>query len=172
MKKILPFFIGFSAVLLIGCSSSNQLTEVRKINGEYKIVPLKKRVMEVRPSPNFKELSVIRLCTLLKHENQSLIYSMENPSPFLRPPQEEIDRVKHEVVDARAELKRRNAFTKSERYLIKNRKVRVGMSKTALICSWGRPDRINRSSYGDAQYVYGGQYVYVSEQTNRVTAWN
>ena len=50
------------------------------------------------------------------------------------------------------------------------RSVRVGMPLELLLISWGKPEEINRSSYGDDQYVYGDQYVYVKD--GRITAWN
>lgn len=50
------------------------------------------------------------------------------------------------------------------------RKVRVGMPLELLLISWGKPEEINRSSYGPDQYVYGGQYVYVED--GKITAWN
>ena len=50
-----------------------------------------------------------------------------------------------------------------------HKKVKVGMPLELLLISWGEPDKINKSSYGD-QYVYGRQYVYVEGKT--VTAWN
>jgi len=84
----------------------------------------------------------------------------------------------HELPNMKAELKRRRVFSSSEWRLIDEQSIRVGMSVMALICAWGTPDRINRSSYGDAQYVFThhgrsyGQYVYVNENTDRVTAWN
>ena len=50
------------------------------------------------------------------------------------------------------------------------RKVRVGMPLELLLISWGEPEKINRSSYGPDQYVYGGQYVYVED--GKITSWN
>jgi len=75
------------------------------------------------------------------------------------------------LANANAELKRRNPFTKQEWQLIKERKVKVGMSKKALICSWGRPERVHSSSYGSDQYVYEN-YQYVYFKNNRVSAWS
>ena len=49
-------------------------------------------------------------------------------------------------------------------------KIKVGMPKKLLIMSWGKPDRINSSSYGADQYVYGRDYVYV--KGGKVTSWN
>lgn len=42
---------------------------------------------------------------------------------------------------------------------ILNENVRIGFSEEMTLLSWGKPDRINRSSYGD-QWVYGSQYLY------------
>ncbi len=49
-------------------------------------------------------------------------------------------------------------------------KVGVGMPETLVILSWGKPDKINRSSSGSDQWVYDNQYVYV--ENGVVTAWN
>ena len=38
-------------------------------------------------------------------------------------------------------------------------KVVVGMTEEMVILSWGKPEKINRASYGD-QWVYGDQYLY------------
>lgn len=68
------------------------------------------------------------------------------------------------------ELQRR---LQSEWSTIKARHIQIGMSEAALVCSWGRPDRINTStgSWGTKkQWVYGtGQYVYTSN--GRITSW-
>lgn len=52
-----------------------------------------------------------------------------------------------------------------------NGTIKVGMPKRLLILSWGYPDKINRSSYGDTQYVYGSQYVYI-DKNDIISAWN
>lgn len=44
-----------------------------------------------------------------------------------------------------------------------------GMPESALILSWGEPERINTASYG-SQWVYNGRYVYVSN--GKVKSWN
>lgn len=61
-----------------------------------------------------------------------------------------------------------------ERQLIVGKKVAVGMSENALLRSWGKPDRINRSSHGD-QWIYERgnyrrQYVYL--KNGHVTSWS
>ncbi|SOY77662.1 hypothetical protein CBM2589_U10164 [Cupriavidus taiwanensis] len=43
----------------------------------------------------------------------------------------------------RAELQRRDALTPREWEHVDKRKVFIGMSSTAALCSWGSPDRIN-----------------------------
>lgn len=55
--------------------------------------------------------------------------------------------------------------------LISDGTVSVGMTAQEAAKAWGVPDRINRSSYGPAQWVYGDQYIYVDEN-GCVTAWN
>ena len=59
-----------------------------------------------------------------------------------------------------------------ERYMDNVRKgvICVGMPQSLLLLSWGKPDRINSSSYGPDQYVYGNQYVYV--ENGIIKAWN
>ena len=65
-------------------------------------------------------------------------------------------------------------YTKRELWLISRGKVSVGMSKKALLRSWGRPDEINDSAFGSAQWIYdrgnaNRQYVYVED--GYVTNW-
>ena len=52
----------------------------------------------------------------------------------------------------------------------RQQKIKVGMSTELLEKSWGDPEKINRSSYGSDQWVYGNQYVYVERGV--ITAWN
>ena len=76
--------------------------------------------------------------------------------------------------EIRAEIDRRNLvddWGPVERSAIRN-----GMTRCAVLASWGHPNRINRASYGD-QFVYCGdsncirnQYVYV--RRGRVEGWN
>ena len=54
---------------------------------------------------------------------------------------------------------------------ILKRKVWVGMTKEMLLISWGEPESISSSSYGDNQWVYNSQYVYLNS-SGIVTAWN
>lgn len=59
--------------------------------------------------------------------------------------------------------------------LVKEHKIKVGIPVEILLLSWGKPNKINKSSYGPDQYVYGRQagstqYVYV--ENGKVTAWN
>lgn len=65
-------------------------------------------------------------------------------------------------------------YSKRELNLIATRKISVGMSKKALLRSWGKPDKINDSSFGSAQWIYdrgnaNRQYVYVKD--GYVTNW-
>jgi hypothetical protein len=62
------------------------------------------------------------------------------------------------------------------RHLIGNTSIQVGMTSEDVIEAWRRPDRINRSSAGNDQWVYDRenyrtQYVYV-DGSGCVTAWN
>lgn len=162
MKDILIVLLAPSIFLFSGCTSSKPELQPYKL----------------RPSPNVKALSVDELCKIHLHENwEDIFYAKYRPYGSVTGPAtpEQIAILKQEVLDARAELKRRQPFGKSVTRLVVEKKIRVGMSKKALLCSWGHPSRINRSSYGPDQYVYEGesaydtQYVYL--RGNRVTAW-
>ncbi|WP_146002030.1 hypothetical protein [Cupriavidus pauculus] len=67
------------------------------------------------------------------------------------------------------ELQRRNALNVRDLDNVAGRTVQIGMSRTGLYCSWGRPARINSTTtrYGTReQWVYerssaSRQYVYV-----------
>ena len=54
--------------------------------------------------------------------------------------------------------------------VMRNHRIRVGMSKDLLIMSWGKPDDVNSNSYGADQWVYGTQCVYVNN--GKVEGWN
>lgn len=81
------------------------------------------------------------------------------------------------VSDATAEMRKwetltetQNRYSRREIEAIVNKRIFVGMSEDALVYSWGRPSKINRSSYGSDQWVYSTQYVYVDN--GRVDGWN
>lgn len=61
-------------------------------------------------------------------------------------------------------------FGQKYMYLILQGKISVGMTAEMLKLSWGEPKNINRSSYGDDQWVYDDQYVYLKNGV--ITAWN
>jgi len=77
------------------------------------------------------------------------------------------------------EAKRRGWLTDDEIELVKQKKIRIGMSERALKISWGYPSDINRTvgSFGvHKQCVYGTYsgyssptYVYV--ENGKVTSW-
>jgi hypothetical protein len=56
---------------------------------------------------------------------------------------------------------------------IADKKIKLGMSEQALLCSWGEPPGGVHSSVGSwgvrKQYVYAGTYVYV--ENGKVTSW-
>lgn len=54
---------------------------------------------------------------------------------------------------------------------LKHGTICIGMHKDLLVLAYGYPKSINRSSYGDDQYVYSGQYVYVNKK-GYITGWN
>lgn len=65
-----------------------------------------------------------------------------------------------------SELKQnRSTFPASDQNLIREGKVYIGMSAAAAEASWGKPDRINRSTNASGtreQWVYdGGNYLYI-----------
>lgn len=81
------------------------------------------------------------------------------------------------VSDATAEMRKwetlmetRNRYSRREIEAIVNERIFVGMSEEALVYSWGRPSKINRSSYGSDQWVYSSQYVYV--ENGEIDGWN
>lgn len=47
--------------------------------------------------------------------------------------------------------------------------IKIGMPEILLRYSWGKPERINSSSYGNTQYVYDNDYVYVKD--GKVVSW-
>jgi hypothetical protein len=64
---------------------------------------------------------------------------------------------------ARTELEQRHVLSSTEWALIDLRHIAVGMSETALLCSWGRT-RVNRTvteTGVSKQYIYGSTLVYV-----------
>jgi hypothetical protein len=61
------------------------------------------------------------------------------------------------------ELTRRKTFTTNDLRLVMRREINLGMSQEALLCSWGEPDRRNRTvtvAGEHIQWIYGKSYVY------------
>lgn len=50
-------------------------------------------------------------------------------------------------------------------------RVMVGMKSSDAIKALGRPFRINRSSHGNAQWVYNGLYLYIDDY-GCIASWN
>ena len=73
----------------------------------------------------------------------------------------------------RAECAKRNELPPAEVALVAKQQIQLGMSRAALLCSWGQPNRDNRTvgSWGvHEQFVYEyGRYVYV--ENGKVTSW-
>lgn len=76
------------------------------------------------------------------------------------------------------ELIRRKAIPRHEWLLIEKNKIHMGMSEDGLTCSWGAPDKINKTvtQYGvSRQWVYRscsyckGRYVYTRD--GKITSW-
>ncbi len=137
----------FSIILFSGCSTSSYLLpyDIKQDN---------------------KTLTVEKLCTIRGNH-----YAEMGRAYTAHATEEQKQALRLRLANANTELKRRNPFSKNEWRLIEEKKVQVGMSENALICSWGSPIIINRSSYGSDQYAYD-DYRYVYLRGNRVTAWN
>lgn len=74
--------------------------------------------------------------------------------------------------EALAEIKRRKVFWQKEIELILAHQVGIGMRQAALECSWGLPDKRNRTvtAYSeDIQWIYGEVYVYT--ENGVVRSW-
>jgi hypothetical protein len=107
-------------------------------------------------------------------------------SDYLGGSPEERQRIKTEQAE-RLAAERERQFAEQERQrtdtcikglsleeaaLVRERKLRLGMSEAGLMCSWGDPSSVNRSvgSWGvHKQFVYGRVYVYV--ENGKVTSW-
>ena len=82
----------------------------------------------------------------------------------------------------KAELVKRNALTEKEWSAVAKKNISIGMSETAMLCSWGSPggwgDIHARSSANGTtkQYVYrvcrscGATYVYIRD--GKVSSWS
>lgn len=57
------------------------------------------------------------------------------------------------------------------RTAIIQQRIMVGMKSSDAIKALGRPFRINRSSYGNAQWVYNGLYLYIDDY-GCIASWN
>lgn len=67
-------------------------------------------------------------------------------------------------------------YGKSMVETVRQNKIQIGMPEELLIKSWGKPDRINKASYGN-QWVYNedDEYydtIYVYIQNGKIIAWN
>lgn len=63
-------------------------------------------------------------------------------------------------------------FTSQQiRTMIVREQIAIGMKASDVARSWGRPFKVNRSSHGNAQWVYDGQYVYI-DNYGCVASWN
>jgi hypothetical protein len=88
--------------------------------------------------------------------------------------QQERERKQREEAQTRErnECLERSVVPASEVALVRAEKIQLGMSEAALLCSWGRPQSVNRSVgvWGEhKQYIYGRVYVYV--ENGKVTSW-
>lgn len=50
-------------------------------------------------------------------------------------------------------------------------RIMVGMKSSDAVKAWGNPYRINRSSHGNEQWVYNGQYLYI-DKFGCIESWN
>jgi hypothetical protein len=89
--------------------------------------------------------------------------------------EQERERKQREAAEAREREQciARSSIAESEVALVKAQKIQLGMSETALLCSWGRPQKVNRTvnaSGEHKQYVYGSNtYVYV--ENGKIDSW-
>lgn len=65
-------------------------------------------------------------------------------------------------------------ITSAEKQHIDNEEIAIGMSEAAVILSWGKPTKINRTGIGSDQWIYERgslrrQYVYINK--GKVTNW-
>lgn len=79
-----------------------------------------------------------------------------------------------EKIEVKIDSPSSDEFTEYELKLIAERKIAIGMSEAALVRSWGKPTKINRSAFGADQWIYerdaaSSQYVYVENSV--VTNW-
>ncbi|NQU54770.1 MAG: hypothetical protein HQ522_19795 [Bacteroidetes bacterium] len=65
----------------------------------------------------------------------------------------------HFVFDARKAELYKKMFGQEKWDKILNGRVVVGFTEEMVLLSWGKPEKINKASYGD-QWVYDGQYIY------------
>ena len=65
----------------------------------------------------------------------------------------------HDVFTEKEADMHEKKFGKTNWDKILNDKVVVGFTEEMVVLSWGKPEKINRASYGD-QWVYDGQYLY------------
>lgn len=109
------------------------------------------------------------LCLTLSNNNQTTYIVAERFSEYIydynKPNKSRI----FNINDWNAMVKR---YGTTYMQCVKESAIKVGMPAKLVILSWGKPDEINRSSYGDEQWVYGDQYVYINPQTKKCTAWN
>lgn len=150
MKKITLALLVFLTLIITGCASNAPQKE------PYVVIPIPE--------------STEGLCRTVRYKNKLEIEEAIRGTYYQKASPEQINSLKKQVVEAKNELKRRKLYSKNEWRLIEKEKIQVGMSKKALLCSWGTPQRINRSSYGPDQYVYFNQYVYL--ERNYIVAWN
>lgn len=107
--------------------------------------------------------------TGMRRKNQ---YSEEHERQIKERREEEIKRDEKRKKERRERIKQQ--YDEKTAQAILNNKIFIGMSRSALIESWGRPQKINTTvtEYGkEEQFVYGnfGPYVYV--ENGKVTSW-
>lgn len=50
------------------------------------------------------------------------------------------------------------------------REIMIGMTEEMVKLSWGKPDKINTSSYGSDQWIYNNRYLYF--ENSKLKSWN
>lgn len=63
------------------------------------------------------------------------------------------------IMDVKTAEAYRDKFGNENWLLILKGKIKIGMTEEMCLIAWGKPNKINRASYGD-QWVYDDQYLY------------
>lgn len=76
---------------------------------------------------------------------------------------------KERTFSATEAIENEKKFGKKNWLTILESEIIVGFTEEMVLLSWGKPEKINRASYGE-QWVYGGQYLYF--KNGKLTSFN